>query len=81
MKTACPVMETLQWCLFSLRRACYRELVVMVASSFQRTEGSLVGKGFSISKAIWRLAIAPFMVDVDASDQCQCTSVCCIYLR
>lgn len=41
----------------------------MVASSFQRTVGSLVGKGLYISKAIWRLAIAVFMVDIDASDQ------------
>lgn len=53
----------------------------MVASSFQRTEGSLVGKGLYISKASWRLAIAVFMVDVDASGQCQCTSVCRIYFR
>lgn len=53
----------------------------MVASSFQRTEGNVVGKGLYISKAIWRLAMAVFMVDVDASDQSQCTSVCCIYFR
>lgn len=44
----------------------------MVASSFQRIEGSIVGKGLYISKAIWRLAIAIFTVDVDASDQSQC---------